>query len=64
MSQRKTDHDVICDQLRTKSADVRDFIERQEKENKKLAQRIAAKKEEYEERSKRLKQLIDEVEKT
>jgi predicted nuclease with TOPRIM domain len=54
----------MCDQLKTKSADVRDLIERQEKENKKLAQRIAAKKEEYEERSKRLKQLMDEVEKT
>jgi len=44
--------------------ETRELNEKLERDNKKLAQRITAKKEEYEDRSKRIKQLLDEIEKT
>lgn len=58
------EHEQKCEIFKNKSADTRELVEKQEKENKKLAIRITAKKEEYEDRTKRIKSLMDEVEKT
>jgi predicted RNase H-like nuclease (RuvC/YqgF family) len=61
---REQDHAFRMEQVRTKIADVKEIVERQERENKKLAGRISGKKEEYEDRTKRIKSLLDEIEKT
>lgn len=42
------------DQVRTKIGDVKDAVEKQERQNKQVLQRINDKKKELEERSKRI----------
>ena len=52
------------EKLKGKIEDIKENVEKQEKENKKLTLKISQKKEEYEEKCKRVKQLMDEIEKT
>lgn len=43
------------DKLKAKIDDIKESVEKTEKENRKLAQRITVKKDEYEEKCKRVK---------
>ncbi len=43
------------EQFKNKIADLKEVVEKQEKENKKLAQRINQKKEDYEQRTNKIK---------
>lgn len=54
----------MMEKMKGKIDDIKENVEKQEKENKKLTLRITVKKEEYEEKCKRVKQLMDEIEKT
>lgn len=52
------------EKLKGKIDDIKENVEKLEKENKKLTSRISVKKDEYEDKCKRVKQLMDEIEKT